>query len=133
MRTLAVRLERQSASALRIAQWLATRPEVAQVLHPALANSPDHALWKRDFTGASGLFGVVLSAPPERVKPMLESLALFAMGWSWGGYESLITPSQIVRTARKWSAEGPTLRLSIGLEHPEDLIADLEQGFAKLA
>jgi cystathionine beta-lyase len=134
MRTLAVRLERQSASALRVAQWLAARPEVADVLHPALPSSPDHALWKRDFLGASGLFAVVLKAPVERVKPMLESLQLFGMGWSWGGYESLIVPSdrQIIRTARKWSAEGTTLRLSIGLEHPDDLIADLAQAFTKL-
>ncbi|MBS0385531.1 MAG: cystathionine beta-lyase [Proteobacteria bacterium] len=135
MRTLGVRLERQGASALRIAQWLAARPQVVEVLHPALSGAPDHALWKRDFTGASGLFGVVIKAPPERLKAMLESLRLFAMGWSWGGYESLITPSdrQIVRTVRKWSAEGATLRLYIGLEHPDDLIADLEQGFARLA
>jgi cystathionine beta-lyase len=135
MRTLAVRLERQSASALRVAQWLAARPEVGEVLHPALPSSPDHLLWKRDFLGASGLFGVVLKAPPEHVKPMLESLQLFGMGWSWGGYESLIVPSdrQIIRTARKWSAQGPTLRLSIGLEHPDDLIADLVQGFTKLS
>lgn len=134
MRTLCVRLERQSASALKLARWLAGRDEVAQVLHPALPSSPDHELWRRDFTGASGLFGVVLKAPPERVKAMLESLELFAMGWSWGGYESLITPSdqQIIRTARKWSAAGPTLRLSIGLEHPDDLIADLESAFANL-
>lgn len=136
MRTLGVRLERQGTSALRIAEWLAGRPEVAQVLHPALPNSPDHTLWKRDFTGASGLFAVVLkTTTPDRVKAMLESLQLFAMGWSWGGYESLITPSdrQIVRTARKWVAEGPVLRLSIGLEHPDDLIADLEQGLSRLA
>ncbi len=134
MRTLGVRLERQSASALRVAQWLAARPEVAQVLHPALPNAPDHALWKRDFTGASGLFGVVLKATPERVKAMLESLRLFAMGWSWGGYESLITPSdpQIIRTARKWSAAGPTLRLSIGLENADDLIDDLRSAFVHL-
>jgi cystathionine beta-lyase len=136
MRTLAVRLERQGASALRVAEWLAGRPEVAEVLHPALPNSPDHAIWKRDFQGASGLFGLVLKpCPPEAVKAMLESLRLFAMGWSWGGYESLIVPSdrQIIRTARKWTAEGPTLRLSIGLEHPGDLIADLGQAFAKLS
>jgi cystathionine beta-lyase len=134
MRTLAVRLERQSASALRIAEWLAARPEVAGVLHPALPSSPDHLLWKRDFLGASGLFGVVIKAPAERIKPMLESLKLFGMGWSWGGYESLIVPSdrQIVRTARKWSADGSTLRLSIGLEHPDDLIADLAQAFTRL-
>ena len=134
MRTLALRLERQGASALRIAEWLAARSETAQVLHPALPTSPDHTLWKRDFTGASGLFGVVLKAEPQGVKAMLESLKLFAMGWSWGGYESLITPSdrQIVRTARKWNAEGASLRLSIGLEHPDDLIADLEQALARL-
>jgi len=136
MRTLAVRLERQGASALRIAEWLAGRPEVAQVLHPALPSSPDHELWKRDFLGASGLFGLTLKpCAPDALKAMLESLELFAMGWSWGGYESLIVPSdrQIVRTARKWFAEGPVLRLSVGLEHPDDLIADLEQGFAKLS
>jgi len=136
MRTLAVRLERQGASALRIAEWLAGRPEVAQVLHPALPSSPDHELWKRDFLGASGLFGLTLKpCAPDALKAMLESLELFAMGWSWGGYESLIVPSdrQIVRTARKWLAEGPVLRLSVGLEHPDDLIADLEQGFARLS
>jgi cystathionine beta-lyase len=135
MRSLAARLERQSASALRVAGWLAARPEVARVLYPALPASPDHALWKRDFKGASGLFGVMLrAAPPERVSAMLGSLSLFGMGFSWGGFESLIIPSdpQIVRATAKWQAEGATLRLSIGLENPADLIADLEAGFANL-
>jgi cystathionine beta-lyase len=133
LRTLGVRLDRQSASALAIAQWLERRPEVAQVLHPALASSPDHALWKRDFSGASGLFGFVLHPlSPERLKAMLESVAVFSMGFSWGGYESLIVPTDanIRRTAAPWRAEGPLIRLSIGLEHVDDLIADLEQAFA---
>jgi len=135
MRSLAVRLERQSASALRVAHWLAQRPEVARVLHPALPDFADNALWKRDFTGASGVFSFVLKpAPPERLTAMLESLAIFSMGFSWGGYESLIVPcdAQIIRTAKPWRAEGPLIRLSIGLEHAEDLIADLEHGLGLL-
>lgn len=135
MRTMAVRLERQGASALRIAQWLAERPEVARVLHPALPSHPDHALWRRDFTGASGLFAVVLHpCAPERLKSMLEGYQLFSMGFSWGGYESLIVPTDanMTRTAVPWRAEGPALRLSIGLEHPEDLIEDLATGFSRL-
>jgi len=135
LRTLSVRLERQSASALAVAHWLAARPEVASVLHPALAGHPDHALWRRDFSGASGVFGVVLHpVAPASLNTMLESCAVFAMGFSWGGYESLIVPTDknLRRSATAWSAAGPLLRLSIGLEHPDDLIADLEQGFARL-
>lgn len=136
LRTMALRLERQGASALRIAQWLAARPEVARVLHPALASHPDHALWRRDFSGASGVFGIVLNPfPPERVRAMLEGYDLISMGFSWGGYESLIIPADanITRSAVPWRAEGPLLRLSVGLEHPDDLIADLETGLARLA
>jgi cystathionine beta-lyase len=135
LRTLSVRLERQSVSALKIAQWLETRPEVARVVHPALASHPDHAIWKRDFTGASGVFAIELKdVAAEQVKAMLESLSIFAMGFSWGGYESLIVPSgKDIRRAASPLPAGPLLRLSIGLEHPDDLIADLEQGFAKLA
>lgn len=136
MRTLALRLERQGATALALAHWLAERPEVARVIHPALAAHPDHAIWKRDFSGASGVFGLVLRpCPPERLKAMLEGFSLFSMGFSWGGYESLIIPTEagIKRTAAPWRAEGPLLRLSIGLEHVDDLIEDLKQGLARLA
>jgi len=135
LRTMGVRLERQGASALRIAQWLEARPEVARVLHPALASHPDHPVWKRDFTGASGLFGCVLNpAAPERLKAMLEGLEVFSMGFSWGGYESLLIPTDdnMRRAATQWRGEGPLLRLSVGLEHVDDLIADLEAGFARL-
>ncbi|MES1199659.1 MAG: cystathionine beta-lyase [Pseudomonadota bacterium] len=136
MRSMAVRLERQSASALHIAQWLEQRSEVARVLHPALPAFADHLLWKRDFSGASGVFSYVLKpVAAERVNTMLEDLSIFAMGFSWGGYESLAVPCdpQITRTAKPWKAEGPLVRLSIGLEHPDDLIADLERGLATLA
>jgi cystathionine beta-lyase len=135
MRTLYVRLAHQSRSALQVAQWLASRPEVARVLHPGLPSHPDHALWARDFSGASGLFSVVLKpAPREKVKAMAESLKIFAMGFSWGGFESLIVPCDpdVVRTAAPWKAEGPLVRLSIGLEHPDDLIADLERALAQI-
>lgn len=134
LRTMSLRFERQSAGALRIAQWLEQRPEVERVFHPALASHPDHAVWKRDFVGAAGVFGCELKpAASERLKAMLEGYAIFAMGFSWGGYESLIVPTHINlrRAVTPWTG-GPLLRLSIGLEHPDDLIDDLAQGFDRL-
>jgi len=135
LRTLAVRLERHQRSGLEIARWLEKRPEVARVLHPALPGDPGHALWKRDFMGASGLFSIVLKPVSEgAIAAMLDGLELFGMGYSWGGYESLIVPfdPSSYRTATRWAAEGPALRLHIGLDDPADLIADLEAGFARL-
>jgi cysteine-S-conjugate beta-lyase len=135
LRSLGVRLERHQKSALELARWLAGRPEVARVLHPVLPDDPGHALWKRDFTGASGLFSIVLKpVPREKLAAMLDGLSLFGMGYSWGGFESLILPfdPSAYRTATKWTAEGPALRLHVGLEDVEDLKADLEAGFTRL-
>jgi cystathionine beta-lyase len=135
LRTLDVRLERHQRSGLEMARWLAARPEVARVLHPALPSDPGHALWKRDFLGASGLFSVILKpAPKAALAAMLDGLELFGMGYSWGGYESLVIPFDPMpyRTATKWKAEGQALRFHIGLEDVEDLKRDLEAGFARL-
>jgi cystathionine beta-lyase len=135
VRTLSVRLAQHHKSGLEMARWLATRPEVARVLHPALETDPGHAIWKRDFTGASGLFSIVLNpAPQKAVDALLDALKLFGMGFSWGGFESLIIPFDCdsYRTATKWAPGGPTLRLHIGLEGVDDLKADLERGFAAL-
>ncbi len=136
LRSLGVRLEQHQRSGLELARWLAGRPEVARVIHPALPDDPGHALWARDFTGASGLFSIVLK-PVARTKlaAMVDGLSLFGMGYSWGGFESLILPfdPSAYRTATKWQAEGPALRLHAGLEDVEDLKADLEAGFARLA
>ena len=132
-RTLAVRLAQHYRAGLDMARWLADRPEVVRVLHPALESDPGHAIWKRDFTGASGLFSIVLKPKPQAaVDAMLDSLKLFGMGFSWGGFESLAIPfdCSAYRTATKWAPGGPTLRLHIGLENIEDLKADLDRGFA---
>ncbi len=136
LRTLAVRLERHHKSGLAVARWLEQRPEVLRLLHPALENHPGHALWQRDFTGASGLFSVVLKPVPQQaVFAFLDTLELFGIGASWGGYESLAIPFDCtpVRTATRWQPGGPTVRFHIGLEAVEDLVADLERGFAALA
>ena len=135
LRTLSVRLAQHHRSGLEMARWLAARPEVTRVLHPALEDDPGHAIWKRDFTGASGLFSVVLRpAPQESVDAMLNTLTLFGMGYSWGGFESLVIPFDCAsyRTATKWSPGGPTLRFHIGLENVGDLKADLARGFGVL-
>jgi cystathionine beta-lyase len=135
MRTLSVRLAQHYRSGLEMARWLGGRPEVARVLHPALETDPGHPIWKRDFTGASGLFSIVLKpAPQKAVDAMLDTVSLFGMGYSWGGFESLVIPFDCdsYRTATKWSPGGPTLRLHIGLENVDDLKADLERGFAAL-
>lgn len=135
LRTLGLRLRQHEASALAVARWLAGRPEVGTVLHPAFEDCPGHAHWKRDFKGSSGLFSVVLRpVPDERVAAFLDSLALFGLGFSWGGFESLAIPfdCRAYRTATRWSPRGPAVRFHIGLEAVEDLIADLEQGIAKL-
>ena len=136
VRTMAVRLDRQEASALAVARWLAGRPEVARVLHPALPSCPGHALWARDFSGACSLFGMALHPAFSQAATyaMVESLELFGIGASWGGYESLALPTNgfIVRDAGPAQPEGQMVRLHVGLEEPSDLIADLEHGFEVL-
>jgi len=136
LRTMAVRLARHQESALKVAQWFASRPEVLRVMHPALESDPGHAIWKRDFKGASGLFSLVLKPASEKqVHAFMDELTLFGMGYSWGGYESLVIlfDCSEYRTATKWAPGGPTLRFHIGLEDPDDLITDLERGFAAMA
>jgi cysteine-S-conjugate beta-lyase len=136
LRTMAVRLAQHYQAGLTVARWFAQRPEVAQVLHPALESCPGHAIWKRDFTGASGLFSIVLKPVPEpAVHAFINALTLFGIGASWGGFESLVIPFDCddVRSATAWSPGGPAVRFHIGLEDVDDLIADLERGFAALA
>jgi cystathionine beta-lyase len=136
LRTLGVRLAHHQQSALHVARWLAQRPEVLRVMHPALETDPGHALWKRDFTGASGLFSVILKPAPETaVYALMDALELFGMGFSWGGFESLVILFDCAeyRTATRWAAGGPTLRFHIGLEDVGDLTADLERGFRAMA
>jgi cystathionine beta-lyase len=135
LRTLGARLRQHQESGLKLAAWLQQRPEVARVLHPALPGDPGHVIWKRDFTGACGLFAVELKpCPADAVDAMLDALEHFSLGYSWGGFESLIIPtsSGITRTATAWTAPGPMLRIHTGLEDVDDLIADLAQGLAHL-
>jgi cystathionine beta-lyase len=135
-RTLNVRLRHQEESALAVARWFAGRPEVQRVLHPALPSCPGHEVWKRDFTGASGLFGVVFQPdhPYEAVTAMIDTLRLFGIGASWGGFESLVLPTStsITRSAGTGNFGGEIARFQIGLEHVDDLIADLDAGLAML-
>jgi len=136
VRTMSVRLQRQAASGLDVARWLESRPEVKQVLHPALPSHPQHALWKRDFTGACSLFGLVFQPrySVDDVARFIDSLQFFGIGASWGGYESLaiLTTGNVTRTAGSGDFGGPMCRIHIGLEEPADLIADLEQGLRQL-
>lgn len=129
LRTLEVRLRRHQSNALTVAQWLGEQPEVARVLHPALPECPGHASWLRDFRGAAGLFSFVLKGGDDAARTaLIDGLELFGIGFSWGGYESLVVPSDPHRSAVPWTAEGPLVRLQIGLEDPHDLIADLAAG-----
>jgi cystathionine beta-lyase len=132
LRTLGVRLLRQQESAIELVAWLKTRDEVARVLYPPMHDDPGHALWKRDFTGACGLFGVVLKpASAKAVAAMMDGMELFGLGYSWGGFESLILPARF-RRSFPVEYEGPLIRLHIGLEDIEDLKADLAAGFERL-
>jgi len=135
-RTIGVRMKQQMANALRIARWLEGRREVARVIYPALETDPGHAIWKRDFEGAASLFAVVLKpANSDALAAFVDGLELFGIGSSWGGYESLVTVvhADAIRTATRWNPGGPALRLHIGLEDPDDLIADLSNAFKALA
>ncbi len=135
LRTMELRLREAERQALALAHWLQQRAEVRRVIHPALPDYPGHAIWKRDFTGSSGLFSVVLNpASGAAVAAMLDGLELFGMGYSWGGFESLVIPFDCAayRTVSTWAPGGPTLRFSVGLEDIEDLKEDLERGFARL-
>lgn len=136
LRTMGVRLKQHWETGLRLAEWLAARPEVSRVLHPALPGDPGHALWRRDFKGACGLFGVVLKpVAPEAFRAFIDGLELYGLGASWGGYESLIMPFDPAsqRSATRWTEEGPCFRIHAGLEHVDDLLADLRAGFERLA
>jgi len=135
LRTLSVRLRQHEQNAMKVARWLKEQPGVKRVLYPPLPDDPGHALWKRDFSGGSGLLGVFFEkTSADAVTALIDGMKLFAIGYSWGGYESLIVPSDPsgIRTATKWTEPEPGIRLHVGLEDPDDLIADLDEGLARL-
>jgi cystathionine beta-lyase len=128
LRTLGIRLKRHEESALTVARWLDEQPQVARILHPAFESCPGHEYWKRDFKGSAGLFSFVLTGGDSAARDhLIDRLEMFGIGYSWGGFESLVTPAEPIRTASSPDWEGPLVRLQIGLEDPGDLIADLEQ------
>lgn len=133
LRTLSVRMKAHEASALKIAQWLQGQDDVAQVFHPALPDSPGHEIWKRDFTGSAGLFSFLHTGDADTAAAFVDALELFGIGYSWGGFESLALPVQPekYRTATSWEKHGTLIRLQIGLEDTDDLLADLAQAFAR--
>jgi cystathionine beta-lyase len=136
LRSMAVRLQRSGENALKLASWLSERPEVARIYYPALPGDPGHALWRRDFSGACGLFAMLLHPVPKpALAAFYDGLRLFGIGVSWGGYESLIVPANPapIRTAVPWTEAGPLIRLHAGLEDAGDLIADLAAGFDRMA
>jgi cysteine-S-conjugate beta-lyase len=136
LRTMGVRLARHHENSLIVARWLAEQAEVARVIHPALPGCPGHEIWARDFAGASGLFSFVLNGGGDAARSaLIDGLELFGIGFSWGGFESLVIPAdpEKLRSAVPWAAEGPLVRLHIGLEDPDDLIADLRAGLGRFA
>lgn len=134
MKTLALRLKHIERSALQVARWLAERPEIAQVLHPALESSPGHTFWKRDFTGSGGLFSIVFNPGPTKaqVQVFVDALELFEIGYSWGGVASLAVPYELSHAKGRQEYGHRLVRLYIGLEEPEELIADIEQALRKI-
>jgi cystathionine beta-lyase len=133
LRTLSVRLARHQETGLKLARWLGGQPEVTRILHPALEPDPGHTIWRRDFKGATGLFGLELkSIAVEALHAFFDGFSIFGLGYSWGGFESLIVPAHIRRSAKGFVAGGPLLRIHAGLEDPDDLLEDLERGFARL-
>ncbi|MGX9417746.1 cystathionine beta-lyase [Vibrio sp. WJH972] len=135
LRTLAVRLREHQASTYKVIEWLQAQPQVSRILHPAFSDCPGHEFWQRDFNGSTGLFSVeFVSLSEDRLRKMINSLELFSIGLSWGGFESLVIPVEPApfRVATQWENRGPLIRLSIGLEDPETLISDLQTGFRYL-
>jgi cysteine-S-conjugate beta-lyase len=136
LRTISVRLPRHFENGVQLAEWLQRQPEVERVMHPALPGDPGHAIWKRDFKGASGLFGVMLKSGVTQAafEALIDGLELYGIGASWGGFESLVLPSDVAksRTATKWAPAGSVFRVHAGLEHIDDLIADMNDGFGRL-